>query len=203
MLSVLLCLSPYTPMIFMGQEWAASSPFLYFTDHEEGLGKAITEGRRREFSGFPEFSNPALLSKIPDPQDPETFSQSRPDWNERGNEDHRGVLELYRSGLRLRRCEKVFRPDGRQSWKAEALPWGAGRVVFGETHQVVFALKGGPAGALPEPGGWQVLLSSEERRFGGSGSPAWNGETLAFGVPEAIVLVRQQPTEGPGHHQPQ
>lgn len=51
-LSMPLCFSPYPPMFFMGQEWGATSPFLYFWDHNEQLGPLITEGRRREFSGF-------------------------------------------------------------------------------------------------------------------------------------------------------
>src|SRR5215468_995564 len=54
-----LLLSPYTPMLFMGQEWAACSPFCYFTDHEPQLGRNVTEGRRKEFAQFSEFRDPA------------------------------------------------------------------------------------------------------------------------------------------------
>ena len=57
--STLLLTSPMTPLLFMGQEWAASSPFQYFTDLEPGLGALVTEGRRREFEDFPEFTDPA------------------------------------------------------------------------------------------------------------------------------------------------
>ena len=55
--SALLCLAPYTPLIFQGQEWAASTPFLYFTDHNEELGRLVTEGRRKEFAGFAAFAH--------------------------------------------------------------------------------------------------------------------------------------------------
>ena len=66
---MLLCL-PQTPLLFMGQEWAASSPFQYFTDHDEELGKVVTEGRRREFRHFRAFEDPEARETIPDPQDP-------------------------------------------------------------------------------------------------------------------------------------
>ncbi len=79
-LSVVLCLTPYTPMLFMGQEWAAESPFLFFTEHEVELGRKITEGRRKEFALFPEFADETLREKIPDPQSPTTFENSKLNW---------------------------------------------------------------------------------------------------------------------------
>jgi maltooligosyltrehalose trehalohydrolase len=87
----------------MGQEWAASSPFLYFTDHQPALGEAITEGRRAEFAAFSAFSDPASRSSIPDPQNPETFYASRLKWDERDQADHAGTLRLYAQLLALRR----------------------------------------------------------------------------------------------------
>ncbi len=67
--SVLLLVLPETPLLFMGQEWAASSPFLFFTDHHAELGRQVTEGRRREFARFASFSDPSVREKIPDPQE--------------------------------------------------------------------------------------------------------------------------------------
>jgi maltooligosyltrehalose trehalohydrolase len=66
--SVVLLTAPMTPLLFMGQEWAASTPFQYFTDLEPALGRAVTEGRRREFKDFPEFADPEASRRIPDPQ---------------------------------------------------------------------------------------------------------------------------------------
>ena len=80
--SVLLLCAPATPLLFMGQEWAATTPFLYFTDHPEELGKLVTEGRRNEFRHFSAFSDAAARERIPDPQDQATFRASRLDWSE-------------------------------------------------------------------------------------------------------------------------
>src|SRR5690606_31763313 len=66
-LSALLLLTPSTPLLWMGQEWAASTPFLYFTDHPTELGRLVTEGRRKEFEGFSAFRDPARRTAIPDP----------------------------------------------------------------------------------------------------------------------------------------
>ena len=91
----LLC-SPETPMLFMGQEWAASSPFFYFTDHGEELGRLVREGRSREFRKYADFTDPARLATIPDPQAESTFLRSKPDRDERYREPHASTLRLYR-----------------------------------------------------------------------------------------------------------
>jgi maltooligosyltrehalose trehalohydrolase len=75
--SALLLLIPEVPMIFQGQEWAASTPFQYFTDHNAELGKLVTEGRRKEFGKFKAFNDPAIREKIPDPQAESTFQNSK------------------------------------------------------------------------------------------------------------------------------
>ena len=103
--SALLLLLPQTPLLFMGQEWAATTPFLYFTDHHEELGVLVTQGRRREFEGFAAFAH----SDIPDPQALGTFTASKLRWDEQTKEPHAGVLRLYQSLLRLRRMEAVSR----------------------------------------------------------------------------------------------
>ena len=97
----------------MGQEWAASTPFLYFTDHPETLGRLVTEGRRHEFSGFQQFREPALRDRIPDPQAAGTFEASRLRWAERGREPHASVLRLYEALLTLRRtAAALYDPSG-------------------------------------------------------------------------------------------
>ena len=97
--SALLLLLPQTPLLFMGQEWAASTPFCYFTDHNAELGPLVTEGRRREFADFSGFSQTA----IPDPQALETFLASRLQWNELTSEPHASMLRFYKSLLEMRR----------------------------------------------------------------------------------------------------
>jgi maltooligosyltrehalose trehalohydrolase len=113
--SALLLFLPETPLLFMGQEWAASTPFLYFTDHHPELGKLVTEGRRREFSRFTAFSGPASREAIPDPQQAMTFEKSRLLWEERGQEPHASVMRLYRDLLRLRRTDPAFQTPGRSA----------------------------------------------------------------------------------------
>ncbi len=103
--TVLLLCGPETPLLFMGQESAASSPFLYFSDHAPELGKRITEGRRAEFRHFSAFSDPDARGHIPDPQARSTFTASKLVWSERDTEPHRSILRLYQQLLRLRRCE--------------------------------------------------------------------------------------------------
>ncbi len=105
----LLLLAPETPLLFQGQEWAASTPFQYFTDHEAGLGRLVTEGRRREFGRFAAFHDPALRERIPDPQAVATFEASRLRWEERTLEPHAGVLRLHQALLALRRDQLLPR----------------------------------------------------------------------------------------------
>jgi maltooligosyltrehalose trehalohydrolase len=92
----------------MGQEWAATTPFLYFTDHPEELGKLVTEGRRNEFRHFSGFSDAAARERIPDPQDETTFLASRLHWSESLNEPHASTLRLYQRLLALRRQEAAI-----------------------------------------------------------------------------------------------
>ncbi|HJR46004.1 MAG TPA: DUF3459 domain-containing protein, partial [Actinomycetota bacterium] len=91
--------SPFVPMLFQGEEWGASSPFLYFTDHTDPeLGRAVSEGRKREFEAFgwdPE--------RIPDPQERSTFERSKLDWTEPEREPHADIVEWYRDLIELRR----------------------------------------------------------------------------------------------------
>jgi maltooligosyltrehalose trehalohydrolase len=106
--AALVLTAPFVPLLFQGEEWGASTPFLYFTDHRSpALARAVREGRRREFAAFgwkPE--------DVPDPQALRSFEASRLDWAEREREPHRGLLEWHRELLRLRRSEPALR-DGR------------------------------------------------------------------------------------------
>jgi maltooligosyltrehalose trehalohydrolase len=106
--SVVLLTAPMTPLLFMGQEWSASTPFLYFTDLEPELGRLVTEGRRREFAAFPAFCAPGATGNIPDPQAESTFASSRLQWDERRHGEHARVLALYRELLALRRTHDAL-----------------------------------------------------------------------------------------------
>ncbi len=115
--SVLLLTAAHTPMLFMGQEWAASTPFQFFTDHHEELGRLVTEGRRNEFKAWDTFSS----DDVPDPQSEATFLRSKLDWPEREVEPHASTLQLYRALLSLRRTEMAFDWSERAGQHAHAL----------------------------------------------------------------------------------
>jgi maltooligosyltrehalose trehalohydrolase len=100
--SALVLLAPETPLVFMGQEWAASTPFLFFTDHRGALGSNVSARRREEFRHFTAFSEPSRREQIPDPQDERTFFESRLRWRELDEELHRPMLAWYRAVLSLR-----------------------------------------------------------------------------------------------------
>jgi len=97
--AALLLTSPFVPMLFQGEEWGAATPFQYFTDHEDPeLGRAVSEGRRDEFSAFGWDPD-----DVPDPQHPATFERSRLDWAEPGKDHHAGLLAWHRRLIALRR----------------------------------------------------------------------------------------------------
>ncbi|HYH47976.1 MAG TPA: malto-oligosyltrehalose trehalohydrolase, partial [Acidimicrobiia bacterium] len=97
--AALVLLGPFVPMLFQGEEWGASTPFQYFTDHiDEELGRLVSEGRRREFGAFgwkPE--------DVPDPQDRATFERSILEWAELDKEPHAGLLDWHKRLITLRR----------------------------------------------------------------------------------------------------
>jgi maltooligosyltrehalose trehalohydrolase len=99
--AALVLTSPFTPMLFMGEEWAASAPWQYFTSHEEEeLATAVREGRRREFAG-----HGWAAEDVPDPQDPATVTASTLDWSELTAPPHADALTWYQALLDLRRGE--------------------------------------------------------------------------------------------------
>jgi maltooligosyltrehalose trehalohydrolase len=98
--AALLLTSPFVPLLFQGEEWGASTPFQYFTDHADpALGRAVSDGRRREFAHF---GWDAL--SVPDPQDPATFARSCLRWSEVSSEPHASMLDWYRRLVALRRA---------------------------------------------------------------------------------------------------
>ncbi|MFT3717488.1 malto-oligosyltrehalose trehalohydrolase [Pseudorhodoferax sp.] len=107
-----LLLAPHIPMLFMGEEYAASTPFLYFCDFQGALAEAVREGRRNEFRRFAAFADAAARARIPDPNAEQTFARSRLQWDERAQPPHRERLALVRRLLALRRAHLVPRLAG-------------------------------------------------------------------------------------------
>ncbi|WP_020563934.1 malto-oligosyltrehalose trehalohydrolase [Methylosarcina fibrata] len=107
--TALLLLAPFPPLLFMGQEWACSSPFPYFVDFPEELAEQVAAGRRREFSGFPAFADDEVLSQMPLPGAPQTFQSAKLFWEEIELPHHRHWLEFHRELLRIRKREIIPR----------------------------------------------------------------------------------------------
>ena len=94
----LVLTAPFTPMLFMGEEWGATTPWQYFTDYPDArLGRAVADGRRAEFAEH------GWREEVPDPQDEATFARSRLDWSQLDDEQHLDLLAWYRKLIRLRR----------------------------------------------------------------------------------------------------
>jgi 1,4-alpha-glucan branching enzyme len=102
----ILLLAPSPPLLFMGEEFAATSPFLFFCDFGPELAAKVTEGRRAEFARFEQFNSSQARAHIPDPNAEETFLRSKLDWNSIRQVPHCNWLEFYRHVLECR-SEKV------------------------------------------------------------------------------------------------
>jgi maltooligosyltrehalose trehalohydrolase len=115
----ILLLAPSPPLLFMGEEFGAKTPFLFFCDFESNLAAAVTEGRRNEFARFAQFREPSERAKIPDPTARETFLSSKLEWNDLDNSRQQDWLQLYRKLIALRRQHIVPHLAQACSLKAE------------------------------------------------------------------------------------
>ena len=107
-----ILLAPSPPLLFMGEEFAASTPFLFFCDFGPELALTVTQGRRKQFARFAQFADPALQATIPDPNNEVTFERSKLVWSEAGNPGHREWSELYRECLGIRKVHIAPRLRG-------------------------------------------------------------------------------------------
>jgi maltooligosyltrehalose trehalohydrolase len=184
-LAALVLTGPFVPMLFQGEEWGASTPFQYFTDHpDRELGEAVRAGRRREFAAFG-----WAAEEVPDPQDPATFERSRLRWDEAAAPPHRDLLAWYRQVVHLRRSRADLL-DGRadatrvtiheeQRWlvvergaativaanlasqaRRVPLPTGAGAVLAGFPPGAAVA----GLGAVQLPAGGVVIMEAEREK---------------------------------------
>ena len=176
----MVLLAPAVPMLFMGEEFASSSPFLFFCDFGPELAAAVTRGRREEFSRFEWFRDPVRQASIPDPNAEETFRASVLDWDEVTQPAHVGWRDLYRSLLAKRAAEIVPRLAGTAT--------GGTYRVQDDVLSVVWTLPDGSllhmvanfgeARDLPLPAGRQVHL--QRVQDGKAGSAArWETHGLA------------------------
>lgn len=180
-LTAVLLLGPGTPMLFQGQEFAASSPFFYFADFPEALASLVCQGRVAFLTQFRSLNDPAIQAYLPPPDDPHTFERSKLDLSER--QSHAEIYALHRDLLRLRRQDPVLcaaqRPGGMDgavlALEAFVLRFFSERgndrlliVNLGRDLHLTHAPE--PLLAPPEAQRWQTLWSSEEPRYGGGGT---------------------------------
>jgi maltooligosyltrehalose trehalohydrolase len=204
-MTALMLLGPGTPMLFQGQEFAASSPFFYFADHNDELKQRVARGRAAFLSQFPSIACPEIQSHLPDPGDPRTFERSKLDLSERHR--HTEAYTLHRDLLRLRRQEPVLRSQR---------PGGVDGAVLGSDafvlrffaedghdrllivnfgHDLHFDPAPEPLLAPPEYMHWETLWSSEDPCYGGFGTPSLEGDD-GWRIPgEAAVVLFPTPLE--------
>ena len=172
-------LAPAPPMLFMGEEFLAGSPFLYFCDFGPDLAAAVTVGRRAEFARFAQFSAPSAREAIPDPNDPASFERSKLAWRELDASPHREWLEFCRGLLRVRREHIVprlaHRAQGAPGGEFESAPGAALSVRWslaaGARLTLLANLAAAPVPAQRPPG--RVLYSSHSST-GSEPLPPWS-----------------------------
>jgi maltooligosyltrehalose trehalohydrolase len=176
--AALVLLSPFVPMLFQGEEWGASTPFLYFTDHQDTeLGAAVREGRRREHP------MPAGAG-VPDPQALETFLRSKLDWSELGREPHRSLLEWHRRLIALRRSEPDLSSHDRKL-VGTAFDEQARWLVVNRGRFSIAANLADERQALPLDSGASVVMASKE----GVGVETSGGEARAWLPPRSVAVL--------------
>ena len=179
-LAALVLLAPSPPLLFMGEEWAASNSFLFFCDFEPELARAVTEGRRREFASFAAFADPLAQAEIPDPSARTTFEASVLRWDERTQPKHAEMLAWYSHLLALRASEivrfvaGVRGADGaftRVGERGLQLRWN---LPHGMLLQADAQLGGEPASGFAERLDGTTLFATHDATYPGGRAPGWS-----------------------------
>jgi maltooligosyltrehalose trehalohydrolase len=174
MAAALTLLSPMVPMLFQGEEWAATTPFQYFTDLGDAhLSKAVTNGRRREFRafGWPPGS-------VPDPQATATFERSILRWDEVREDGHARMLDWYRHLVEIRRV-RLLAPN---AWSTATNAWydGArGLLLYSHSDLLVCCNLGFETIRVPEAMGATLVLASDEAAWSDA-TPALDADSVAI-----------------------
>ena len=205
-MTALVLLLPSTPMLFMGQEFAASAPFHYFADHEPDLAARVSRGRAEFLAQFRSIATRETRTRLPDPGARETFERCKLDHAER--DSHRECYELHRDLLRLRREDATFRAQEPRALDGAVLgPAAFVLRYFGvedEDRLLVvnfgsdLSLNPAPEPLLAPPAGrvWKTIWSSEEYRYGGTGTPPLETkENWLIPGETAVALAPADPAE--------
>ncbi len=162
-------LCPQIPLLFMGEEVASATPFLFFTDHDPELGKLVRDGRRKEFAHFAAFSDPEKRERIPDPNAPATFEASRP-CPDPALGEHRRALYQRLIALRMREIA----PEIERARAIEARPLGSAAVQacwrLGDRGVLTIAVNLGPAPVALAPPKGRLLFAGPDVAGGRAGA---------------------------------
>jgi maltooligosyltrehalose trehalohydrolase len=178
--SALLCVLPYTPMLWMGQEWAASTKFCFFTDHAGEIGRNVSKGRLKEFEHFGADFGADVLARMPDPQNETTFYDSKLNWNEIATPRHREILELYKRFLEFRRTRLPNRD--RDHWTA---------LLHGNILEIQYDEPNGPVRILCDLFGGNELKLDETKwsiELSSGKNASISDNRIRFATPETVVL---------------
>ncbi|HVZ46654.1 MAG TPA: malto-oligosyltrehalose trehalohydrolase [Ramlibacter sp.] len=200
-LTALLLLGPGTPLLFQGQEWGATAPFLFFAKHGEELDALVQKGRGEFLAQFTDVASEAGAALVSVPSDASTFERCILDHSERERAGHAELLALHRDLLRLRREDRVFAAqDGTRLHGAVLGPEafvlrylgdaGDDRLLvvnLGATLPLVPAPE--PLLAPPSAARWRILLSTEDPRYGGSGMAELDVESSWRLPPHALAVL--------------
>jgi maltooligosyltrehalose trehalohydrolase len=198
-MTALFLLSPQTPLLFQGQEFAASSPFVFFADHNAELSAKIREGRFEFLKQFPSLANPDMQARLPDPTDPQSFESCRLDVSER--QRHHEAYALHRDLLTLRRNDPVINAQRPGAVDGAVLADDVFVLRFfaedGNDRLLLVnlgidcSLTPAPEPLLSSPAGssWRLLWSSEDPRYGGLGAAPAEDETRWFIPGKAAFLL--------------
>jgi maltooligosyltrehalose trehalohydrolase len=160
--AALTLLSPFVPLLFQGEEWGASTPFLYFTDHQDPeLGRLVAEGRSKEFSAF------RWAGAVPNPQDLSTFERSKLNWSELSQPPHVELFEWYRQLIRLRKDRPEMPRESRTDAPAPRVNFDEAADWLTFVHNGVLVAWNGSnrVQQVPVPGGeWQLVMRSDMER---------------------------------------
>lgn len=182
-LTTILLLAPAPPLLFMGEEWGATEPFLFFCDFHDELADAVREGRRREFARFPAFRDSEARKRIPDPNAESTFARSRLDWGGVGSADRAAWLGLYRKLLGIRHREVTPRLAGMPGHAGAAGRFGPTglridwRMGDGSTLVLLANLGSDPVPAATNAPHWRMIAATPpEAEAGATGGtlPPWS-----------------------------
>lgn len=187
--AALTLLSPYVPLLFMGEEWGETNPFLYFVSHgDRALLDAVRRGRREEFASF------GWDEEVPDPGDEDTFWRSKLEWGKRTARGHAGMLRLYGDLIRLRRDEPILRPGGAaiDSGADESAGWLQVRLGGDDRHALLIVAAFGAERSDKRvplvPGSWDIVLATDAIRYEGSGRVEYDGSAILLPGTSAAVL---------------